>query len=149
MANEELTLGQQIDREVVDQGSGTGTGTGNLVSGAYTFGRHVVLAGLGVVFFGVDQAQSLFTRATERGQVMEEDMQHRLAFASERSTEAISSTLASIVNRLPGVRNAYKPVPHEPVPDEPVPGQPLSDRPLSDHPTQADGADVVTSTLQE
>jgi hypothetical protein len=72
------------------------------------------LAGLGIVSFGVDQIQSLFARATERGQTMEEDMQHKLEGASERSTEAVSSTLASILNHLPGVRVAYKPLPSQP-----------------------------------
>ena len=77
-------------------------------------GRRVVLAGLGVVFFGVDQVQSLLTRATERGQVMEEDAQNLLADASERSTKVVSSALASVLNRLPGVRVAYLPPSEQP-----------------------------------
>ena len=78
------------------------------------FGRRVVLAGLGVILFGVDQVQSLVVHATERGQMIEEDVQHKIADASERSTAAVSSTLASLLNHLPGVRVTYKPLPAQP-----------------------------------
>jgi hypothetical protein len=87
------------------------------------------MAGIGVVSFGVDQILSLFAHATERGQIMEEDMQHKLTSASERSTEAVSSTLASMLNHLPGVRVAYKP--------------------LANQPAQPDSAPAATSDTQE
>ena len=77
--------------------------------GIHILGRRMALAGLGIFSFGVDQLLSLFARATERGQMLEKDMQHKLADASEHSTETVSSTLASILNHLPGVRVAYQP----------------------------------------
>ena len=83
-------------------------------SSIHILGRRVVLAGLGVILFSVDQVQSLVVRATERGQMIEEDVQHKLAEASERSTAAVSSTLASLLNHLPGVRVTYKPLPDQP-----------------------------------
>lgn len=91
-----------------------GDAIGSKLSDAYVVGRRVALAGLGVIFIGVDQVQGLFVRATKRGQLMEADMQREFAAASERSTEAMSTGLASLLNRFPGVRIAYKPPPDQP-----------------------------------
>jgi hypothetical protein len=99
---------QQLDDALVDARNEVIVQATN----AFLLGRQVVLTGVGMAFLGVDQVQALLKQAVERGEVAESDVQqtveelrHRLA---EGTTSAVSSELATLLNKLPGVSIAYK-----------------------------------------
>lgn len=85
---------------------------------AFLLGRQVVLTGVGMAFLGVDQIQALFQQAVERGEVAESDAQQTIARLrrqlGESTTSKISSPLAALLNKVPGVSIAYQaPAPPE------------------------------------
>ena len=99
---------QRIDDAVVDARNEVIVQATN----AFLLGRQVVLTGVGMAFLGVDQVQVLLQQAVERGEVAQGDAQqtidglrHRVA---EGTTSAVSSELAALLNKLPGVSIAYK-----------------------------------------
>ena len=79
---------------------------------AFIVGRQVVLTGVGVAFLGADQIQTLLQQAVERGEVAETEAQQTIdglrRQLAEGTSSAISSPLASLLNKLPGVSIAYK-----------------------------------------
>jgi polyhydroxyalkanoate synthesis regulator phasin len=79
---------------------------------AFIVGRQVVLTGVGVAFLGADQIHTLLQQAVERGEVAETEAQQTIdglrRQLAEGTSSAISSPLASLLNKLPGVSIAYK-----------------------------------------
>mgnify|MGYP003386563388 CR=1 FL=1 len=109
MSDEQTTsLRQQIDDKVIDARNEVIMQATN----AFLLGRQVVLTGVGMTCLGIEQVQALFQQAVTRGEVVEsdaqqmiEDLQRQL---SEGTTSHISSGLADLLNKVPGVNIAYK-----------------------------------------
>lgn len=105
----EKSLRQQVDETVIDVRNEF------IVQGtnAFLLGRQIVLTGIGLTFLGVDQLQALIQRAMERGEIAEKDIQSRTTNirrnAIDDTTSAISTNLASVLNRIPGVSVSYRP----------------------------------------
>jgi len=102
------SLRQQIDDKVIDARNEVIMQATN----AFLLGRQVALVSLGITFLGIEQIQALFQQAVTRGEVVEsdaqqmiEDLQRQL---SEGTTSHISSGLAGLLNKVPGVQVAYK-----------------------------------------
>lgn len=119
MENEEQSMRQQIDQKVVDLRNDAIVQAAT----AYELGHRVVRTSIGTVFLGVDQVTALFQRAAERGEIVEIDVQQTVdglrqratqtasnvrSGATTRSTAAVSSRVASLLNKLPGMSIAYK-----------------------------------------
>ena len=70
------------------------------------------LEAMGHTVLGVEHVQALFQQAVTRGEVVESDAQQMLddlhRQLSEGTTSHISSGLAGLLNKLPGVNIAYK-----------------------------------------
>jgi hypothetical protein len=109
------SLRQQIDDKVVDARNEVIMQATNV----FLLGRQVVLVGLGMTFLGIEQAQAIFQQAVDRGEVVESDAQKMLddlhRQLADGTTSHISSGLAGLLNKLPGVNIAYK------APDAPAP----------------------------
>lgn len=108
------SLRQQIDDKVIDARNEVIMQATN----GFLLGRQVVLVSLGLTVLGVEQVQALFQQAVARGERAEsdarqmlDDLRHQLA---QGTTSHISSGLAGLLNKLPGVNIAYK------APDAPV-----------------------------
>ena len=99
---------QQLDDAIVDARNEVIVQATN----AFLLGRQVVLTGVGMAFLGVDQVQVLINQAVERGEVAEGDAQQTIDGLRRRvadgTTSAVSSELAALLNKLPGVSIAYK-----------------------------------------
>ena len=109
MSEEQATsLRQQIDDKVVDVRNEVIMQATN----GFLLGRQVVLVSLGLTVLGVEQIQALFQQAVTRGEVAESDAQQMLddlqRQLAEGTTSHISSGLAGLLNKLPGVNIAYK-----------------------------------------
>ena len=102
------SLRQQIDDKVIDARNEVIMQATNV----FLLGRQVVLVGLGMTFLGIEQAQALFQQAVDRGEVVESDAQQMLEELQRQladgTTSHISSGLAGLLNKLPGVNIAYK-----------------------------------------
>jgi len=101
------SLREQIDEKVIDARNEIIVQSTN----AFLLGRQVVLVSLGLTLLGVEQIQALLQQAAERGEAMENDVRdmldtrrHQLA---EGTTANISSRLAGLLNKIPGVRITY------------------------------------------
>ena len=101
-------LRQQIDDKVIDVRNEVIMQATN----AFLLGRQVVLVSLGLAALTVEQSHALLQQAVTRGEVVEsdaqqviEDLRRQLA---EGTTSHISSGLAGLLNKLPGVNIAYK-----------------------------------------
>ena len=102
------SMRQQIDDKIIDARNEIIMQATN----AFLLGRQVMLTGVGMTCLGLEQVQALFQQAVTRGEVVEsdtqqsiKDLQHRV---SERTTAQISSGLAGLLNKVPGVQVAYK-----------------------------------------
>ena len=109
MSDEQATsLRQQLDDKVIDARNEVIMQATN----AFLLGRQVVLTGVGMTCLGIEQVQALFQQAVTRGEVVESDAQQMLddlhRQLSEGTTSHISSGLAGLLNKLPGVNIAYK-----------------------------------------
>jgi hypothetical protein len=119
MENEAQSMRQQVDQKLVDLRNEAIVQAAT----AYDLGHRVVRTSVGTVFLGVDQVTALFQRAAERGEKVEIDVQQSVdalrqratqtasnarSEASTRSTAAVSSGVASLLNKLPGVSIVYK-----------------------------------------
>ena len=100
-------LRQQVDETVIDVRNEI------IVQGtnAFLLGRQLVLTGIGLTFLGVDQVQALVQHAVARGEIVEKDIQSRVTGVgrnvADGTTSAISTHLASALNRIPGVSVSY------------------------------------------
>ena len=119
------SLRQQIDDKVIDARNEVIMQATN----AFLLGRQVALVSLGLTVLGVEQVQAIFQQAVTRGEVVEsdaqqmiEDLQRQLA---EGTTSHISSGLAGLLNKLPGVNIAYK------APDAPAQSEGTEDSPVA------------------
>lgn len=109
MSEEQATpLHKQIGDKVIDARNEVIVQATN----AFLLGRQVALVSLGLTVLGVEQIQTVFRQAAERGEVLESDAQrmidtkrHQLA---EGTTANISSRLAGLLNKVPGVSIAYE-----------------------------------------
>ena len=119
------SLRQQIDDKVIDARNEVIMQATN----AFLLGRQVALVSLGITFLGIEQIQTLFQQAVDRGEVVESDAQQKLNALhrqlSEGTTSHISSGLAGLLNKLPGVNIAYK------APDAPVQSEGTEDSPVA------------------
>ncbi len=109
MSDEQATsLRQQFDDKVVDARNEVIMQATN----GFLVGRQVVLVSLGLTVLGVEHVQALFQQAVARGEVVESDAQQMLddlqRQLAEGTTSHISSGLAGLLNKLPGVNIAYK-----------------------------------------
>lgn len=79
---------------------------------AFLLGRQVVLVSLGLTALGVEQTHALCQQAVARGEKMESNAQQTITRLrqqlGEGTTSAISSPLAALFNKVPGVRIAYE-----------------------------------------
>lgn len=104
------SLRQQVDEAVIDLRNEV------IVQGANAFllGRRIVLTGIGLAFLGVDQIQAIVQHAVERGEIAEKDIQTRATDMRRNvvdgTTSAISTNVASVLNRIPGISVAYRPL---------------------------------------
>mgnify|MGYP003381099601 CR=1 FL=1 len=109
MSDEQATsLRQQLDDKVIDVRNEVIMQATN----GFLLGRQVVLVSLGLTVLGVEHVQALFQQAVTRGEVVESDAQQMLddlqRQLAEGTTSHISSGLAGLLNKLPGVNIAYK-----------------------------------------
>ena len=109
MSKEQATsLRTQIDDKVIDARNEVIVQATN----AFLLGRQVVLTGVGLTFLGIDQVQALMEQAVKRGAVAESDVQKTADTLrrqlAEGTTSSISSRLAALLNRVPGVSIDYK-----------------------------------------
>ena len=102
------SLRQQLEDKVIDARNEVIMQATN----AFLLGRQVVLTGVGMTCLGIEQVQALFQQAVTRGEVvgsdaqqMIEDLRRQLA---DGTTSHISSGLAGLLNKVPGVNIAYK-----------------------------------------
>ena len=102
------SLRQQIDDKVIDARNEVIMQATN----AFLLGRQVVLVSLGLTALGVEQTHALLQQAVTRGEVVESDAQQTITRLrqqlGEGTTSAISSGLAGLFNKVPGVRIAYE-----------------------------------------
>ena len=107
MSEDPKSIRQQIDDNVITVRNEAIVQTAN----AYTFGRKAVLVGLGATFLVTDQVRAILQRAIERGELVERDSQrkaHELQQkASDGTSKVMSSGLASVLNKAPGVNLTY------------------------------------------
>jgi hypothetical protein len=79
---------------------------------AFDLGRRVLLTSLGMAVLGSDELQTLFQRSVERGEQVQHDAQKTISGlgrqAADGTTSAISSRVAALLNKLPGVSITYK-----------------------------------------
>lgn len=100
-------LRKQIDDKVIDARNEI------IVQGtnAFVLGRQVVLVSIGLTVLGIEQVQALLRQAVERGEVVESDAQQLIdskrRHLAEGTTANISSRLAGLLNKVPGVSIAY------------------------------------------
>jgi hypothetical protein len=95
----------------------------NQAAGAFALAHRAILTSLGTVSLSIEQVQSIFDRAAERGEQVETDthraiggMRKRVtegaasarSSASTRTAAAVSSSMASLLNKLPGVSLTYR-----------------------------------------
>ena len=109
MSDEQATsLRQQIDDKVIDARNEVIMQATN----AFLLGRQVVLTGVGMTCLGIEQVQALFQQAVTRGEVVESDAQQMIEDLrrqlADGTTSQISSGLAGLLNKVPGVNIAYK-----------------------------------------
>ena len=109
MSEEQATsLRQQLDDKVIDARNEVIMQATN----GFLVGRQVVLVSLGLTVLGVEHVQALFQQAVARGEVVESDAQQMLddlqRQLAEGTTSHISSGLAGLLNKVPGVNIAYK-----------------------------------------
>lgn len=145
MANEGRSMRQQLDDSVVDLRNEVIV----QAAGAFEFGHRLVLASVGAVLLGLDQVHALVQTAAERGEQAEADMQQMAGDLRERmvnvgetartgvatrTTAAVSSGVASLLNHLPAVSVTYKAP--SPAGQVEVPGQAVS---VPDAPATANG----------
>ncbi len=126
MSDEQATsLRQQFDDKVVDARNEVIMQATN----GFLLGRQVVLVSLGLTVLGVEHVQALFQQAVARGEVAESDAQQMLddlqRQLAEGTTSHISSGLAGLLNKLPGVNIAYK------APDAPAQSEGTEDSPVA------------------
>lgn len=103
------SLRQQIDDTVIDVRN-------ELImqgTNAFLFGRQFALIGLGLTFMAADQIKACAQRAIERGEIAQHNAQQRLEKAHHEvvdgTTAAVSTRLAAVLNKAPGVSVAYQP----------------------------------------
>ena len=109
MSDEQTTsLRQQIDDKVIDARNEVIMQATN----AFLLGRQVVLTGVGMTCLGIEQVQALFQQAVTRGEVVESDAQQMIEDLrrqlADGTTSQISSGLAGLLNKVPGVNIVYK-----------------------------------------
>ena len=102
------SMRQQIDDKIIDARNEIIMQATN----AFLLGRQVALVSIGLTVLSIEHIQALFQQAVDRGEVAEgdaqqmiEDLQRQLA---EGTTSHISTGLAELLNKLPGVNIAYK-----------------------------------------
>jgi hypothetical protein len=119
MENEEQSVREAVDTTIVD----VRDEASSQATSVFEFGHRVILAGIGALSMGIDQVQSLFESAVERGERAEADMHQRVdevrgqvtkaaetarVETSTRTSKAVSSGLSSLLNKLPAVSITYK-----------------------------------------
>lgn len=100
---------EESGREVVD-GSTVGAQDEAGLPGhaVLVLGRRVVRFGVGVVTLGIDQVGAAFQRVVDRGEQVETSVRASVSHTGERATAAVSSRLAAVLNKAPGVRLTYR-----------------------------------------
>ena len=109
MSEEQATsLRKQIDDKVIDARNEVIVQSTN----AFLLGRQAVLVSLGLTVMGVEQVQAMLQHASDRGSVVQSDAQKMIddlrRQIEEGTTSNISSRLAALLNKVPGVSIAYK-----------------------------------------
>ena len=102
MSEEQDASWKQIDDKVVD----TRNEMIMQATNAFLLGRQVVLVSLGLTALGVEQSQALLQQAVKRGEVVACDAQQCSTTCGanwQRDTTHISSRLAALLNKVPGV----------------------------------------------
>lgn len=99
---------QQFDDKVIDARNEVIMQATN----AFLLGRWVVLTGVGMTCLGIEEVQALIQQAVTRGEVVKSDAEHMTddwrRQLGDGMTAQISSGLAGLLNKVPGVSIAYK-----------------------------------------
>ncbi|MBK8048241.1 MAG: hypothetical protein IPK16_14640 [Anaerolineales bacterium] len=107
MSDESKSVRDQIDESVIAVRNEAIVQTAN----AYTLGRKLVLVSLGATMLVSDQVQALLQRALERGELVERDAgrktQELQQKASDGTAKVLSSGVASVLNKAPGINLTY------------------------------------------